>query len=83
MRKHVKIIGIGQPVSGTSAKTGKSYAFTPVSFAYSDESFSGVKAETVNIDSGMILDHGGIKVNDEMEIIFHFLNFRPVVDAIL
>ena len=82
MRKNVKILGIGQGVSGTS-KTGKAYAFTPVSFAYPDEQFNGFKAETCKIDSQMILDHGGIKVNEQYDIVFHYQNFRPVVDAIL
>ena len=82
MRKNVKILGIGQAVSGTS-KTGKAYAFTPVSIAYPDELFNGFKAETCNFDSQMILDHGGIKVNEQLDIVFHYQNFRPVVDAIL
>ena len=82
MRKNVKILGIGQPVSGTSKK-GYAYAFTPVSFAYTEDQFQGFKAETVNIDSSMILDHGGIKVNDQLDIVFHYQNYRPVVDAIL
>ena len=83
MRKNVKILGIGQSVSGTSAKTGKAYAFTPVSFAYHDDQFHGFKAETCNFDSNMILEHGGIKVEDQLDIVFHYANFRPVVDAIL
>lgn len=83
MRKNVKILGIGQAVSGTSAKTGKAYAFTPVSFAYHDDSFTGFKCETCNFDSQMILDHGGIRVEDQIDIVFHYQNFRPVVDAIL
>lgn len=82
MRKTVKILGIGQAVSGTS-KTGKAYAFTPVSFAYPDEGFDGYKAETANMDLVMIADRGGIKVNEEYDVIFHYQNFRPVVDAIL
>lgn len=82
MRKKVKILGIGQAVSGTS-KTGRPYAFTPVAFAYEDDGFNGFRAETVNCDSSMILDHGGIKVNDELDLVFHFQNFRPVIDAII
>lgn len=82
MRKNVSILGIGQGISGTS-KTGKAYAFTPVSFAYTDDQFQGFKAETVNIDSSMILDRGGIHVNDQLDIVFHYQNYRPVVDAIL
>lgn len=82
MRKNVKILGIGQAVAGTS-KTGKAYAFTPVSFAYQDDQFNGFKAETCNFDSVMILDHGGISVNDQVDLVFHYQNFRPVVDAIL
>lgn len=82
MRKNVKILGIGQAVSGTS-KTGKPYAFTPVSFAYQEDGYNGFRAESVNIDSAMILEHGGLKVNDQLDLVFHFQNFRPVVDAIL
>lgn len=82
MKKSVKILGIGQPVSGIR-KSGKPYNFTPVSFAYTDEQFNGYKAEIVNIDSSMIQDHGGIKVNDQLEFVFHYQNFRPFVDAIL
>lgn len=82
MRKNVKILGIGQAVSGTS-KAGKPYAFTPLSFAYQEDGFNGYKAETVNVDSAMILQHGGVKVNDQLDMVFHYQNFRPVCDAIL
>ena len=83
MRKNVKILGIGQPVSGTSTKNGRPYAFTPVSFAYTDDRVNGYRAETCNFDSAMVLEHGGLKVNDQVDLVFHFQNFRPVVDAIL
>lgn len=82
MKKSVKILGIGRSVSGTS-KAGKEYNFTPVSFAYTEDHFAGYKAETVNIDSSMIREFGSINVNDQLEFVFHYQNFRPVVDAIL
>lgn len=82
MKKNVKILGVGQVVSGTSKK-GKAYAFTPVSFAYPDDSFDGYKAETANIDINMITERGGIRVNEQYDLVFHYQNFRPVVDAIL
>lgn len=83
MRAKVKIVGMGKRLSGTSKKTNNPYDFIPLSFIYQDKFTEGYKAETVNVDGEYVDDHGGIKVGDEVEFVFHVANNRTYVDAIL
>ena len=79
MRKNVKVIGIGSRRTGTS-KAGNQYDFTPVTLAYPEDGFNGYRAETCNMDTALI---SGINVNDQLDVVFHFQNYKMVVDAIL
>lgn len=44
MRKYINIVGVGERKQGISAKTGKPYDFTPISFTYEAPYVSGLKA---------------------------------------
>ena len=81
MRKKVKVVGLGQRKTGTS--NGRNYDFVPVSFVYSDEYVNGLRAAHANIDSSMLNDFGGIKLNDEIDMIFHFVKNQIYVDGIV
>lgn len=82
MRKNVKVVGIGQRTAGTSNKTGRSYDFTPVSIVYPDEKFNGYRAATVNMQTEDFM-HNNIKLESEIDMVFHFFNGNITVDAIL
>ena len=50
MRANIKIVGVGQRRYGT-AQSGRSYDFTPLSFVFEDQQFTGYRAATVNVDA--------------------------------
>lgn len=82
MRKNVKVVGIGPRKMGTSAKTGRSYDFTPVAIVFPDDGFSGFRAATVNMDSVDVMHHN-VQKDVEIDMVFHFYNGNITVDAIL
>ncbi|MDY3772663.1 MAG: hypothetical protein SO002_06560 [Candidatus Faecousia sp.] len=83
MRTKIKVVGIGQRMSGTSKKNGKPYDFLPVSFVYPDQYMNGLKAATANISGDMVDAIGGLKLEDQKEIFFHSFNGSVIVDGIL
>lgn len=83
MRTKIKVVGIGQRMSGTSKKNGKPYDFLPVSFVYPDQFMNGLKAATANISGDMVDAIGGLKLEDQKEIFFHSFNGTVIVDGIL
>lgn len=83
MRTKIKVVGIGQRMSGTSKKNGKPYDFLPVSFVYPDQYMNGLKAATCNISGDMVDAIGGLKLDDQKEIFFHSFNGSVIVDGIL
>ena len=83
MRTKIKVVGIGQRMSGTSKKNGKPYDFLPVSFVYPDQYMNGFKAATANISGDMVDAIGGLKLEDQKEIFFHSFNGTVIVDGIL
>lgn len=83
MRTKIKVVGIGQRMSGTSKKNGKPYDFLPVSFVYPDQYMNGLKAATANISGDMVDVIGGLKLEDQKEIFFHSFNGTVIVDGIL
>lgn len=83
MRTKIKVVGIGNRMSGVSKKNGKAYDFLPVSFVYQDPNFNGFRAATANIDGPMLDAVGMVKVDDQREIFYHTWNNNIVVDGIL
>ena len=83
MRTKIKVVGIGNRMSGVSKKNGKAYDFLPVSFVYEDQNFHGFRAATANIDGPMLDAAGMVKVDEQREIFFHTWNNNIVVDGIL
>lgn len=83
MRTKIKVVGIGNRMSGVSKKNGKAYDFLPVSFVYQDPNFNGFRAATANIDGSMLDAAGMVKVDDQREIFYHTWNNNIVVDGIL
>lgn len=81
MKKRIKVVGLGQRRTGTS--NGRNYDFVPVSIVYHDEYITGVRAAHVNIDSEMINERGGIKVDDEIMAVFHPVKNQIYIDALL
>ena len=83
MRAKIKVVGLGQRMSGTSKKNGKHYDFLPISFVYTDDFFAGLRAATANVD-GPTVDAAGVpKIEEEREIFFHMYNGQVIVDGIL
>lgn len=83
MRTTIKIVGLGNRLTGTSKKTNKPYDFQPVSFLYDDPYTTGFKAATANISGDMIDPLGGLHLDEEREIFYHTYNNSVVVDGIL
>lgn len=83
MRTKIKVVGIGQRMSGTSKKNGKPYDFLPVSFVFKDQYFNGFRAATANIDGPTVDAAGMVKIDDEREIFYHTFNGTIIVDGIL
>ena len=54
MRTKIKVVGIGNRMSGVSKKNGKAYDFLPVSFVYQDPNFNGFRAATATIGGPML-----------------------------
>ena len=82
MRKNVKVVGIGQRKMGTSAKTGRSYDFTPVAVVFPDEGFTGYRAATINMQTADVM-HNNVQKDAELDMVFHYYNGNITVDAIL
>lgn len=81
MRANVKVIGIGERVSGTSEKNGKGYDFTPICIAFKDDKFTGHRAERVNVRTTEI--PVGITVGSEYDCVMHFAFGSIFIDAFL
>ena len=82
MRKVCNVYGVGERKNGVGKKSGKKYDFTEVSIGYEDESFAGMKCETVAIDANIIGERI-IAPGDTLELVMHQANFKTYVDAIL
>ena len=82
MRKTVQILGVGQRKSGNAKKTGKPYDFLEISIGYNSPDYSGLRCETIGVDSNLIGDHQFIP-GDVVDIVFHQYNFKTYIDAIL
>ena len=82
MRARAKVVGIGERKSGTSKK-GNAYDFTPFHLVYSDKNVEGVAATSTNVDQSILDCIPMPKVNDEIEIFYHFYNGSMTVDGIL
>lgn len=81
MRKIVEVIGVGNRKHGLSKK-GNKYDFTEFAISYENEGFVGRKAETVAIDAVTLGDRV-IAPGDCLDLVFHLVNFKTYVDAIL
>lgn len=81
MRKQVTIVGVGQRRAGVS-KAGKNYDFTPIAFEFEDIEMSGVKAETINAGADALGEYVP-RVGDVVDVVFHYSNYRPYLDAVL
>lgn len=81
MRSKVKIVGVGQRRSGTSA-SGRSYDFTPLAFVFEDQQFTGYRAATVNVDAKSLSGYVP-QVGESYDMVFHFADNRLFVDAII
>lgn len=82
MRKTVQILGVGQHKFGIAKKSGKPYDFQELSFGYNSPDYSGMRCETIGVDSNVIGDHQFVP-GDVVDIVFHQFNFKTYVDAIL
>ena len=82
MRKTVQIIGVGQRKSGNAKKTGKPYDFQEISIGYESSGYSGLRCETIGIDSNLIGDRQLVP-GDVVDIVCHQFNFKTYIDAIL
>ena len=82
MRTKAKVVGIGARKSGTSKK-GRPYDFTPFHLIYEDKNTEGFAAAVSNVDQSILDAIPMPKVNDEIEIFYHFQNGSMSVDGIL
>ncbi len=83
MRKFITIVGVGDRRSGVSAKTNKSYDFTPVYFTYEDQFVSGVKAAMTNVSQDCMCNYTP-RVGDSIEVVMHTeLSGKVYIDAVL
>lgn len=82
MRTKAKVVGIGERKSGISKK-GRNYDFTPFHLIYVDKNTEGFAACSTNVDQSILDAIPLPKVNDEIEIFFHFYNGNMSVDGIL
>lgn len=83
MRAKMKIVGLGERKSGISKKNNKPYDFISVSVVYPDKFVEGFKADTCNVDYGMVDAVGGLVLNEERDVFFHTYNNALVIDGIL
>lgn len=84
MKTIITITGIGKRKSGVSAKTGKSYDFTPVSFLYDSPFYTGQKAATVIVDTSALGDCD-LVIGSSVPAVLHedFRTDKVYLDAIL
>lgn len=83
MRAYMKVVGLGNRMTGNSKKTGKPYDFQAVSVLYDDQYTTGQKASTVNISGKDVDSVGGLCIGQEYDVVFHTYNNQVVVDALL
>lgn len=83
MRAKAKIVGMGARVSGVSKKNGRPYDFTPFHLVYQDKNVEGFAAARTLVDQSILDPIPLPKVNEEVEIVYHFNNGSLTVDAIL
>ena len=82
MRKTVQILGVGQRKSGSAKKTGKPYDFLEISIGYDSPGYSGLRCETICVDSNIIGDRQFVP-GEVVDIVSHQFNFKTYIDAIL
>ena len=82
MRIKAKVVGIGERKSGTSKK-GRKYDFTPFHLVYPDKNTEGYAVANTNVDQSILDAIPLPKINDEVEIFYHFYNGNMTVDGIL
>lgn len=83
MRTVAKVVGIGARKSGIGEKTGRPYDFTPFHLVYQDKNVEGFAAVQTLVDQSILDPIPLPKVNEEVEIVYHFNNGSLTVDAIL
>lgn len=81
MRKDIQIVGFGSRRTGTNKK-GEPFDFIPVSITFEDARYSGLRAETVNVDGGEY-DRCKPVIGEVYDAIMHEHNFKVYLDAIL
>lgn len=81
MRTKAKIVGIGERKSGVSKK-GKKYDFTPFHLIFEDRDTEGLAAACTLVDQSILDAIPLPKINDEVEIFFHFYNGNMTIDGI-
>ena len=82
MRIKAKVVGIGERKVGTSKK-GRQYDFTPFHLVYPDKHTEGYAVANTNVDQSILDAIPLPKINDEVEIFYHFYNGSMTVDGIL
>lgn len=82
MRIKAKVVGIGERKAGTSKK-GRKYDFTPFHLVYPDKNTEGYAVANTNVDQSILDAIPLPKINDEVEIFYHFYNGNMTVDGIL
>lgn len=83
MRANITVVGLGQRRTGVSKNTNKPYDFQPVSFLYDDQYTTGQKAATANFAGSDVDAVGGMNIGQEYDVVFHFYNNQPIIDALL
>lgn len=85
MRAKIKVVGLGQRMTGTTNKDGKSrnYDFVPVAFIFPDSYFEGFRAATCNVDGPSLDARGPLRVGEEVDAVYHVANRQVYIDAIL
>lgn len=62
LKTNIEIVGLGNRMKGTSAKSGKPYDFQSVSFLYTDRFTTGQKAAACNMEGVDIDNVGGLVI---------------------
>lgn len=78
MKAKVRILGLGNRMSGVSKK-GREYDFLPVAIGYAADGFNGMYCETVNVDSSLLPERP-LAVGQDRDVYMHRQNFRLVID---
>lgn len=83
MRANITVVGLGKRMTGTSKKNNKPYDFQAVSFLFDDQFTTGQKAATANFSGSDVDAVGGMNIGQEYDVVMHFYNNQPIIDALL